>query len=541
MSIPRANLVQVAHENFRQVKGAHEISSGYLQYLNDESRLAEGHADCIVFPETEEHVAEVLLDANRTARPVTISGGRTGIVGGAVPMGGTLMSLERMDRILGVRRGPDCWLLRVEPGVSLKRLDAALAGGLKCLESLFEGLEEPFDACRYFYPVDPTEDTAHIGGTVATNASGSRSLSYGVTRDYVQSLKVVLPTGHLLAVSRGQFLAPRGGAFLLDRAGQEVRLPVPTYRRPPVKNAAGFYTASEVDLVDIFIGSEGTLGVITEVEVRLVPRPPMIFTALVFFSSQAQAVRFVQLARGEGVKIPFVSPMSLEYLDSRSLRLLERHAREVPSAGYPPFPKGSGAAVLIEQACDESALEAVYDGWERVITEAGSSMDNTWGGVDRASITPIKRLRHTLPEAVNATVSRNRQACPAVHKVGTDMAVEDASLEGFVSAHDAILEPSGLDYVVFGHIGQNHLHANLFPRTPEELMAAQGLALELAKRVVTMGGSPLVEHGGGRLKHGYVRMMYGEEGLAQMAAVKRALDPLNVLNRGVLLDPEVLN
>ncbi|MEW6080535.1 MAG: FAD-binding oxidoreductase [Bacillota bacterium] len=535
MRRPQASLVlPLARQNFQQVSGPEDISSGYLQYLTDESRFGEGSADRIVFPDREEHVVQVLFDANSTGEPVTVSGGRTGIVGGAIPMGGTLMSLERMNRILGVRQDGSDWFLRLEPGVSVRGLDTALTGGL-------EGLGEPFDARRYFYPIDPTEDTAHIGGTVATNASGSRSLFYGVTREYVESIRVVLPTGHTLAISRGEFRAARGGAFVLERAGHEVQVPVPAYRRPAVKNVAGFYTASEIDLLDIFIGSEGTLGVITEVEIRLVPRPPMLFTGLAFFSSREQAVSFVRLARGDGDKNVPVYPLSLEYLDSLSLRLLERHAQEVPRAGYPPFPPGSEAAILFEEACDDTVLEAVYEAWEQVIAAAGSSMDDTWGGVDQASASPIKRLRHTLPEAVNATVARNRQACPTVYKVGTDMAVEDALLDEFVFTHDAILGPSGLDYVVFGHIGQNHLHANLFPKTPEELRVSQELVRELAGRVVAMGGSPLVEHGGGRLKHTYVRMIYGEEGLAEMAALKRALDPRNVLNRGVLLDPEVLN
>lgn len=519
-----------------------DVFSAYQEYLQDESRLGGGHAEKILFPEREEQVCMVMAQANATGEPVTVSGGRSGIVGGAVPFGGTLMSMERMNRIVGLRNDGDGYIVRLQPGVSVKALGSALEGRLdNCLPPGGEGeFLESFRMGRFFYPVDPTEDTAQIGGTVSTNASGGRSLLYGVTRQYVESLRVVLPTGEVLSVARGQCRA-KHGVFGLVKNGERTLIPVPLCPRPSVKNCAGYYSGPGMDLIDLFIGAEGTLGIITEVELRLAPKPYGIFTGLAFFLSERDAVGFVRRARADftGYQRPqSVMPMSLEYFDSRSLRLLEEYALEVPHAGYPAFPSGSEAAVLFEQGYSEEDLEPLYEGWEGVVEASGSDMGVVWGGFDESSAEPVKKVRHALPEVVNTHVARNRLKCPSLHKIGTDMAVGDQHLEDLMGLYGDTLRSSGISYVLFGHIGQNHLHANLLPRSVQEMERAEGLVHHMALRVMAMGGSPLVEHGGGRLKRSYIPMIYGRQGLDEMAAIKKALDPGNILNRGVLLDLE---
>jgi D-lactate dehydrogenase (cytochrome) len=508
------------------VESRDRITESYAAYLTDESRYGPSSCDRIVFARSEREVADALLDAASRGGEVTVSGARTGIVAGAVPMRGALLSLVEMKRILGVRRLPDnrstaC----AEPGVSIAELNAFLAAG-------------PMS-----YLPDPTEDTAHLGASVATNASGARSFRYGATRPHVRRVRVVLACGEVLDIERGACAEEDGRFEIATLGGPVITVPAPRYRMPRIKNAAGYYSAPCMDLVDLFIGSEGTLGVITEVEVILAPRPAAVLSALAFFASDDDAVAFVRRARGDSPEGPppkGVAPIALEFYDSRSIDFLRARKKEQgDSSSIPELPADAGAAVHFEQDFAEEDLGNVYDAWESVLSAHGSSMERTWGGMDDTDLARLKALRHCLPEEVNGAVARAKAVHPEIHKVGTDIAVPPEALEGMLRLYRESLQNTGLEYVVFGHIGDSHLHLNIIPRTAEELRAAKALALRFAEHAVSVGGTVSGEHGIGKLKHDFLRIQYGEDGLRQMVAVKKALDPWGILNRGVMF-PEAL-
>ncbi len=229
-------------------------------YLRDESRLA-GAADSLSFPVDEAEVRELLARFAAAATPVTVQGARTGIAGGAVPLAGHVMSLSRMNRILGLRQVRGESILAVQPGVLLQDLDVfAAARGL-------------------FLPPDPTERSASLGGMSATNASGARSYRYGPMRRHVRSLRVVLSDGSTLALRRDQAagsggVRAHGRSFRLENdSGRVIEGRLPGYRMPAVKNAAGYHARDDMEIIDLFIGSEGTLGVITEIEIALAAAP----------------------------------------------------------------------------------------------------------------------------------------------------------------------------------------------------------------------------------------------------------------------------
>jgi len=526
------------------------IEESYAAFLADESRYGPASCERIVLARSEEDVARALLDAAMAPSEVTVSGGRTGIVGGAVPKRGTLLSLVEMNRVLGVRALADGrFSVLAEPGVTIADLDdrlrqrrpvddasAMAADGRAALAALLA-------APPLFYPPDPTEDTAHLGASVVTNASGARSFRFGATRAHVRRLRAVLASGEVVDVERGTVFE-EGGAFEIEALdGSLTRVPVPRYTPPSVKNAAGYYAAPGMDLVDLFVGSEGTLGVITEVEVVLAPRPGAVLSALAFFPSDEEAVAFVRRARGDspdGPPSPGVAPMALEFLDSRSLDFLRARKREQgASSTIPELPADAVAAVHFEQDFDEARLPEVYEAWEDTLSAYGSSMERTWGGMDDADLARLKALRHGLPEEVNNAIARAKAVHPEIHKVGTDTAVPPEALEGMLRLYGESLRSAGLEYVVFGHIGDSHLHLNIIPRTPEELRAAKSLALRFAQHAVAVGGTVSGEHGIGKLKHEFLRMQYGDDGILQMVAVKRALDPRGILNRDVVF-PETL-
>lgn len=533
------------------VDSVDRIRESYLDYLSDESRYGDASADRLVLVHDEEQTAAALADAKARGSEVTVSGGRTGIVGGAVPQAGTLISLAEMNRILGLRKLPDGgFALRAEPGVTIAELrerlearDLGIDAGDLPRDALADLESFLADGESWFYPPDPTEDTAHLGGTVAANASGARSFRYGATRGHVVGLRVCLASGDVLAIERGR-AAAEGGRFTIETSVGEIGFTVPSYTMPSTKNAAGYYARPDMDLVDLFVGSEGTLGVLTEVEVRLSPKPEGILSALAFFGSDSDALAFVGQARGDpgsDSRPDGVSPLALEFFDSRSLDFLRERKREQGSpSDIPELPADAVAGVLFEQDYVEDNLVDVYEGWEFVLTANGSSMDRTWGGMDEDELAKLRAIRHSVAEEVNNVIARAKAEHAEIHKVGTDAAVPDPALEAIFAFYRSELDASGLRYVIFGHIGDSHLHLNVMPRDPGEFRLAKEVALAVAREAVRLGGTVSAEHGIGKLKHDFLRVMYGDDGLAEMAAVKRALDPTGVLNRGVMFPRSLL-
>ena len=250
-------------------------------FLADASNLAGGHASRVIMPESSEEVAEALAQASRELTPVTVAGAGTGIVGGRVPFGGVVLSTERLNRIVEIVRENGGGYATVGAGVVLSDLQR---------EAGARGL---------LYPPDPTESSCYVGGTVATNASGARTFKYGPTRNYVRRLKVALATGDVLDVRRGEIHADGEGRLRVPLGGgRMIEARLPSFAMPSTrKHAAGYYVARGMDLVDLFVGSEGTLGVVTEVEVSLLPRPEGVLAGVVFFRDEESLLAFVRASR----------------------------------------------------------------------------------------------------------------------------------------------------------------------------------------------------------------------------------------------------
>ncbi|MBN2416913.1 FAD-binding oxidoreductase [bacterium] len=529
----------------RRIDGAAEILESYAPYLTDESRIGGSGVDVIVFPRSEKQVCEFMRTMSAAGTPVTVSGARTGIVGGAVPSGGALLSLENMSRFLGVRRDDeaDRWCVRVQPGLSLDGLRELLeSGSLNELSGCITDTEkEAFsrfaaESEHWFYPVDPTEKSAHIGGTVATNASGGRSYKYGQTRVWVTGLRVVLAGGAVLALRRGAYVQEKGPFLVETEEGGGLEIPVPDYSLSGIKNAAGYYVSRPMDLIDYFIGSEGTLGIITEVELALQKKPEFTFAAVAFFPAEKDAVDFVKEVRtAQAGGSASVHPSALEYFDGASLDLL-RNKREADGAGshIPPFSDSAGTAVFFEQECREQDLDEVVMAWEEILTRCRSSIDETWGAMTEKEREQITEFRHALPESVNTLIGQRQKEVPGLHKVGTDFAVSDERLDDVMNLYRTVLDGAGVEYAVFGHIGENHLHVNILPRNTEELKTAKALYRDMAEKVVAMGGTVSGEHGIGRIKKPLFQVMFSGKDIAEMRKVKDALDPQGILNPATL-------
>ena len=463
-----------------------------------------GEADRILFPADESEIARILREANQTRTPVTLSGGGTGLTGARVPHGGTLLCTDKLNKILTIswdKSGKKGFVV-VQPGVSLK------------------ALEEALDPLGLFYPPNPGEKAAFLGGTVATNASGARSFKYGPTRSHIRRLRAVLPTGDILECRRGQIQAS-GGFLELAPAGRgEIRIPIPTYSMPRVKNAAGYYAAPGMDLVDLFVGSEGTLGVFSEVELEILEKPASVLSGILFFPSEKSCFRFAMEAKSLG-------PRVLEFFDSRSLAFLSsKHAR-IPSAAV--------AGLFFEQELAEGEASRMGQEWIRQANRFDLLAENPWISAGPKEQQAFRDFRYDLPVLVNQQVSAH-----GFHKIGTDMAVPDEGAERMLDFYLEQLPKSGIPYCLFGHIGDNHLHANLLPKNQEQFDQAKKLYETLAKKAIELGGTISAEHGIGKLRIPYLKMMVGESGLREMARVKQALDPNGILNPGTLIPLEYL-
>ena len=442
-------------------------------YLEDASGL-HGHAERVIVPADEAAVAAALRDASAAGIPVTAGGAGTGVTGGRVPFGGWVLSLEKLTR------------LEVHPGYAI------VGAGV-----LLRDLHAAAQASGQFYPPDPTETGASIGGTIATNASGSRSFRYGSTRRWVEVLRVVLADGSVREFARGQ---------AIDFEPPAIPLPEVT------KNTAGYLLRPGMDWVDLFCGSEGTLGVITEARVRLLPAPKAVLGGVVFFPDDDSALDAVDHWRDARM---------LEYFDVHSLRLMRSR--------FPEIPEKAAAALLIEQEL-ESEEDPEIDRWLERIEAAGALAEDSWFALSANDRERFRRFRHGLPEIVNDTVRRS-----GAMKMNTDYAVPLPQNRAMLAYYRQRLDEEFPGrYVIFGHIGDAHVHINLFsdPANPEH---AKEVLADLARRAVALGGTVSAEHGLGKRKAHLLEMQYGPEHLAAMRAVKQRLDPGNILGRGTLL------
>ncbi|MGI9037184.1 MAG: FAD-binding oxidoreductase, partial [Pyrinomonadaceae bacterium] len=372
-------------------------------YLSDASNLQDGHAEKLFIPETAAEIAEILKEANEKKIPVTVSGARTGTVGGAIPFGGYLISLEKFNKIKEINR--EKLYATVESGVSLIDFQKAV------------------EAENLFYPPDPTEWSCQIGGTIATNASGARSFKYGATRNFVRRLEIVLPTSDILNLRRGASFSDNGFIELETENGRKIKVKIPTYPQPNVrKNASGYFSGEKTDAIDLFVGSEGTLGIITEIELALLSKPESFFSAIVFFENETDLLNFVSEARtisfnsrAEKIRNPQsairnqIDASLIEYFDEKALKFIGEK--------FPEVPGNAKGAIFFEQETTAETEDVLLEEWNALLEKHRADLETSWFTTTTQDREKMREFRHALPVAVNEKVVKNRQ-----RKIGTDMA-----------------------------------------------------------------------------------------------------------------------
>jgi D-lactate dehydrogenase (cytochrome) len=478
------------------------------QYTIDASNYI-GDAQIVLIPESYLELSNILKQMSDSKTPVTFSGAGTGLTGGRVANGGVVISAEKFDRILDINESNST--ITVQPYISVGDL-------AKELESR-----------GYLYPPNPTEKTASIGGNISTNASGARTYYYGPTRNFIYGLKVILSNGETSIFTRDDQFFDGDYIEFNSIEGNRYRASKPTYKMPNTKHSAGYFSKPSMQAIDLFIGAEGTLGFIAEATLKYIPKPENTAGFIVFFKDMNSVFKYVKTLQGFKNKnfgksyeeIKNVNPRLIEFFDDDSLDLLREK--------YPQIPEDARAAIWTEQEINAHIEDEVLNSWLEMIVNHSELSDETWTALTPSEHENFREFRHTLPENVYEIIARNNQ-----HKVGIDAAVPDEHLESLYKEIVNSVNKYALKKVIYGHIGNNHLHANVFFTNEAERENAYKFYEEIIECAIKYKGTVSAEHGIGKLKTKYLRQMFGDDAIAKMRAIKSAIDPAGILNQGNL-------
>lgn len=429
-------------------------------------------------PQSAEEVSAILREAANARTPVTPAGMQTSTTGASITDKGIVLSLRGLAPVIAID--------------SKARIVRASAG------SILGDVKRAAAAEGFLLAPDPTsEEESTIGGAVACNASGARTLKYGATREHVRALTVVLASGDVVD---------------FRRSGLE-------------KNTAGYAFAHEP--VDWFVGSEGTLGVVVAADLALLPLPERVIGLEIPFATEAAALAFVVAAR----ESPSVSPRCLEYFDELAVGIA-RKAENARGAGdiHEALVPASGTMVYVEQEA-AVANDAVLDSWLALAETKRALVDDVRVFDGEQALATARRIRHAVPSTMNERGAGRREA--GGRKVSTDWAVPYRRLHDAIAMSRQLARDAGVaQAVTYGHAGNGHPHQNYIARDAAELDAIEQVVGATLREVVAMGGTVSAEHGIGKLKRRWLPLQMSRLELGVMRAVKNELDPLGILAPG---------
>ena len=500
-------------------------------YLEDAAHYPGGHAIGVLRPRSIQEISACL----RLNQPILAVGAQSSLTGGATPFGDVVLSTERLQSIdAGVDHA------RVDAGVPLQTLQDHLAA-----------------SGRWFPPV-PTYLGAFAGGAVATCAAGASTFKYGTVREWVDGLTIVLAGGDVLTVSRGECIASEQGTFTIATSTGLRVIRIPAIRMPDVpKRSAGYFMAPGMDLVDLFVGSEGTLGVIAQVTFRTAPKPAAVCRVFVPVPTEDIAIALTGELRAHSRETwrsrdpRGVDVAAIEHIDARSIAVIREDG--VDRKLDVTLPSGAAVALLIdlelpgdddqalwsqlESARDAGAPDTALVRFCRLLDRHGV-LDDTEIALpsnrDRAAA--FAELREAVPAGVNRRVAQAKQIDGAISKTAADMIVPFDRFADMMAECRRLFDERGLDLAVWGHISDGNVHPNVIPRNADDVRQGREAILQLGAAVIAMGGCPLAEHGVGRnsIKQQLLRQLYGDEVISAMRAIKLGLDPNGSLASGVI-------
>lgn len=435
-------------------------------YSHDETlNLRRYMPEIVVKPKNRNQVRDVLILANRERIPVTARGGGTGLSGGAIPLyGGILLSLEKMNKILEIDK--ENLMAVLEPGV------------------INSNLQKQAEKYELFYPVNPASlNSCTIGGNVAESAGGANAVKYGITKNYVCGLEAILPTGEII------------------RAGGKI-----------LKNA------TNSQLIDLLLGSEGTLAIITEITLRLVPSPKVKVDLIVPFDDLSNLCRCaLEIINNR------LLPTTIELMDRLTIKTCEKFLEKKL-----PFSEAKAHLWIGLDGNKKEEVESMYQSIGEICLDEGAL--DVFVAEDRPGRDRIWQARQSIHEALvhfNPTM------------VGNDIVVPRNKILSLLQGIDSISQKHSLSFAKFGHLGDGNIHIYTLQKNTDDVIwekVKSEATQELFRLVVSLGGLISGEHGIGLVKKKYLPLVISQTQIELMKRVKKAFDPHSILNPGKIFD-----
>ena len=470
----------------------HPMDEIYHEYLKDESKL-RGAADSISFPESETEIGNILQVMRQNRMPVTIQGGKTGVVGSAVPSRGHIMNLSHMTKVKSffIAEEGEAFL-KVEPGITLIELRKAI-----------DRLETPK---AFFWPPDPSESTATVGGIASTDAKGICFHLYGKSVSYVSGIRVMNAEGSIRDLERGQ------DAVVINGESK--------------------------DLLDVYLGGEGMYGVITELTLRLIPKPREIWGIGFFFEGREDGMSFSDQLKATSFEVQGAQIAAIEYLDHTIINALERHKNNMTKVKHiPDIATHISAMVYVEIHGDqEEAVEEIAAALMMIGSSFNGDPDQTWAFAGEPEIDKMRNFLHAAAETAILHIEKVRSEDPRITKLGIDISIEGDGLKTLVSRIEKTLQKENLKACYLGHIGSGRLHIDILPGSYGEFVKGKALIETWAERFPISLGNVITSYGIGKLKKSIFLKTVSKAYIEELHQLKKQLDKHNLWNPGNMIE-----
>jgi len=470
----------------------HPMTETYRHYLIDESHMT-GSAESISFPESEVAIRQILRVLQENQIPITIQGGKTGIVGSAVPLRGHIMNLSKMKRVKSFFTTEDgSALLKVEPGVTLIEL-----------RKMIERLETPKKLC---WPPESSEATATVGGVASTGAKGICSRIYGDTGSYVEGIRIMNAEGSVIEIKKGQ------SAILMN--------------------------AESKDLLEVFLGGEGMYGVITELTLRLLPKPAEIWGISFFFENQDDGLSFVDKLKDKSWEVAGAQIAAIEYLDRVTIETIEKHKQYMTKLrAVPEIAPDTSSMVYVEIHGErQEPIETIAEVLMSVGRHLNSDPCKTWAFSGEHEIEKMRSYLHASMETAILHIEKVRIEDPRITKLGIDMSLENQNLKALVGHVETLLQEESLIGNLFGHVGDNTLHINILPKNHDDYIKGKAVLEEWAENFTAFLGKAIKAYGIGKLKKSIFLKATPNAFIEEIIQLKKQLDKNNLWNPGNMIE-----
>lgn len=474
----------------------------YQEYLEDESKM-KGNGDSISFPKTKEEVIEIVKNLSTLCIPITVQGGKTGICGSAVPSEGHIMNLTNMNKKIEYREVNGNHYIKVHPGITLEELD----------KELYKK--------KLFWPPEPTEASATVGGVIATNAKGIGAHLYGDTNEYIEEICLVDYYGELMKIKRGENIFKDNKCTLPN--GKVIHI-----------DARELGLKEDYDLIDIFIGSEGMYGVIVEATLRLNKRPKEVWGIGFFFEEQEGLFQFAEGLKHNKNKEGTAAIAAVEYIDKTTFKYIEDLKKVATKLKeLPDIDEDIVGMIYIEiHGKEEDDVEDIAEQLMEMAMDCGSDPDRAWAVSGEFEMDKVRAFRHAGPESINVTVEKTKRLDERITKLGTDITIGNKSLSEIIQIYREDAKEEELEIAIFGHVAGNHVHVNIIPKDYKDYEKGKRLIEKWAMKATEQNGKVFSEHGVGKVKKQLLKLVASDEYLNQLQNLKNQLDPNKLWNPG---------